>query len=389
MGDQTPLNYFLVCPPELVSLAQWELKHKAHDLVQQISPQNGGVSFQGPATACQLNSWLKIPTRLLVELVRFKVRDLPKLYKKVRSIAWHRELYVFGLEDQGQNIEWKISARRSRLIHTEKIKQTLQKALADSLKSQPPRKAPKNLQARNLCLYVHLENDEFTLSWDTSGEALYKRGLKKANVQGPLRENLAQACLLWLQLKLKHPLDSPIELIDPMAGSGSFILEALTGHQSSGPYRDFTYQHLPRFQNLPKWEPEKPKLLPLCQKAYAFDLQTQALHQNLNELPQVDIQQGNAFELKIAPPLNGVTRWVVCNPPYGERVPKDFTLPQLLELMSKTYQAQAIGLLTPASWDIPMAAQKQELKVVGHLDLRNGGLLTRFWGLKRNQESAN
>lgn len=377
MSDQTPLyNYFLVCPPELVSLAQSELKHKAHDLVQQISPQRGGVSFQAEAGSVQLNAWLKIPTRLLLELARFKVRDLPKLYKKIQARPWHRELYSF----EGVPI-WKISAKRSRLIHTAKIEKTLNEAFSDAQKSRPFRKPPQNVQNFPPTFYVHLEDDELILSLDTSGEPLYKRGFKKASVVGPLRESLASACLTWAFEQLNLDSTTSFQLLDPMAGSGSFALEALTLEVTSFEARTFSYQHLPQFQNLKKLE-FKNFNSPKLQNAVVCDLKAKGLKENLKRFSQVQVLEGDAFQLNFPEKEAGLYRLAICNPPYGERVPKNFELSKLIKLLKNSLAADAIALLGPRSWDLNALAKAEDLELLQPLDLKNGGLPTRFWVLK-------
>lgn len=377
MADVAPLNYFLVCPPELVSLAQWELKHKAGELVQNISPQKGGLSFQAGPQAVQLNAWLKIPTRILVELAHFKVRDLPRLYKKTRALPWHRELYAFeSLPKDGP--EWKVSAKRSRLIHTQKIEDTLNQAFKEAIASQALGKPPKNIQGLVPTLYVHLEDDNLTLSVDTSGEALYKRGLKKTSVVGPLRENLASASLMWAFQQLNLKTSTRVQLIDPMAGSGSFALEALGLCTPTFKTREFSYQRLPRFQNLKKLELQNLEL-PTIEKVLVSDLKSQALKKNMQGFQRAQVLEGDAFLMDFPVKDPGVYRLVICNPPYGERIAKNFNLTQLIQLIQGPLNADGFALLTPRSWDLKGQEKKEGLKLKESLDVKNGGLPTRLW----------
>lgn len=362
-----------------MSLALQELKHKADHLVHEIKEEKGGVSFKGPKQAAELNKFLKIPTRLLLEIERFKARDLPKLYKKTRTLPWHK--YIYGSE-----LKWQISTSTSRLMHTGKIEETMQEGLEAALKASPAKKSP----AQNPTLsqiFVQFQNDEVSVSLDTSGEALYKRGLKTASVKGPLRESLAYACLFWLGQKiregqqkdlLKAPL--PFDLIDPMAGSGSFILEALR-FETPIASRSFSYQHSPFFRELERERPLIPNALNFFdfQKIKACDLKTDALEKNL-PANRVDIQKQDAFELVWKKEAN--SRLVILNPPYGERIAKSFSVPALLHALKKNLASDYIGLMAPRSWDIKTAAHEMGLEILGRFDLKNGGLAVSFWALK-------
>jgi 23S rRNA G2445 N2-methylase RlmL len=177
------------------------------------------------------------------------------------------------------------------------------------------------------------------------------------------------------QLKLKAP--TQIQLLDPMAGSGTFALEGLTLTTPTFKTRDFSYQHLPRFQNLKKLE-IKPSEWPEINNTLVSDLNTQALKQNLQGFRQSQVYEGDAFRLDFPKKGPESYRLVICNPPYGERVPKNFTLPKLLKLIHGPLMADGIALLTPRSWDLKALAESENLRLFQPLDFKNGGLSTSF-----------
>jgi 16S rRNA G966 N2-methylase RsmD len=185
------------------------------------------------------------------------------------------------------------------------------------------------------------------------------------------------------QLKLKAP--TQIQLLDPMAGSGTFALEGLTLSSATFKIRDFSYQNLPRFQNLKRIEMRASEW-PEIESSLVSDLNTQALKHNLKDFKQAEIYEGDAFQINFPAKDPESYRLVICNPPYGERVQKNFTLPKLIQLIQGPLAADAIALLTPRSWDLKGLADSEGLERFAPLDLKNGGLATSFTVLKPIQK---
>lgn len=381
-------SFFLVCPLDLEQLCHQELLEKTADLVlENIQIQTGGISFKTSlGHGAALNHRLKIATRLLCQINEFRCRDLPKLFQKVSKMKWKDWLF------SGQ-YKWKVSAGQSRLMHTGKIEQTLHEAVEKSFSHQAPKKRSASLDADFIpTLYARLQDDMMTLSIDLSGEPLYKRSDKIFSHHAPLRENLAQAFWRFFSQHLPASLDQ-IEFADPMAGSGTFFIEALTSQQIVTE-RVFAYQFIPQnflvplqaklTQDLSDHFHQRRRIT----KVIVCDLDTQALESNWQRVrtrlekaemaSEVSILKGDSFECSVAKPLH--PRVILSNPPYGERLKKEFKVPELLALYRDKWQASYLGLLAPSSWDL--AAHVKENQVLGKLKCKNGALAVCFWVIK-------
>ena len=168
-----------------------------------------------------LNYILRTPTRILLRIGEFKCRDASKLYQKISKFNWAPWLI-------GQTPEVEISTSNSRLFDSRKIEKSIQDGVLQFYRHKPVKKKYldhySNTELKNLPkIYYRSVDDIVTISLDTTGERLHKRGEKTLTGLAPIRENLAALLLLELQSYLKK---SDYRLIDPMCGSGTFLIEA-------------------------------------------------------------------------------------------------------------------------------------------------------------------
>jgi putative N6-adenine-specific DNA methylase len=195
----------------------------------------GGVTFAGRLVDCQrANLHLRTATRILMRIDDFGATHLRRLEKKTGDIAWELFLPAGHLPDV------KVSCHRSRLYHTAAIA----RCIRDSIKCRlakaggsPPLIFPQTL-------FVRVVKDRFTLSLDSSGEPLYKRGLKAGPARAPIRETLAAAMLMAAGYDPRRPL------VDPLCGSGTFSLEAamMAKQMAPGLKRRFAFMDWPAFR---------------------------------------------------------------------------------------------------------------------------------------------
>jgi len=215
-------KFFLIIPPGFESLAKDELQEKWSIHFPTIALPTmdltaGGISLETELPiGASLNLILKIPTRILLRLETFKCRDFPKLFNKVIKLNWNSYLL-------GKLPEINSTSKSSRIFDSRKIEKCFHDGIKEFYKRQPPKK--KNLEKEGplFSLFVRFEDDECTISIDTSGDPLFKRGVKTLTSKAPIRENLAAGLLYFLKK------ESSIEtLIDPMCGSGTFLFESQT-----------------------------------------------------------------------------------------------------------------------------------------------------------------
>jgi len=174
-------------------------------------------------------------------------------------------------------------------------------------------------------LLVRALDDNIVISLDSSGEPLYKRGLKEHGGKAPLRESLAAAILLWAGYTGREPL------IDPMCGSGTFALEAalISNRTPPGWHREFAFMNWPAFKTK-QWQHLKkeriPETVPMTQPSiFASDIDPGACASLSSVVQQYDLSQTisvvekDFFDLDPGQcsRLPGI---VTLNPPYGIRL---------------------------------------------------------------------
>ena len=220
--------------------------------IEFCNPQvvgDGKVEFTAKITAAwKAVAYTRVANRILMHIADFRAENFRDLEKKAAEIPW--ELY---LDNGGQaSIQIHVTCKHSRLYHSDAVAERLQKVIeggsvplapADAASATPsagtPRNAPQNL-------FVTLIDDRCTLWLDLAGEELYKRGHERFVNDAPLKETIAAGMIL----EVSSLVAAPITLIDPMAGSGTFSLEAayMAGGLIPGKCRDFALKHQPAFK---------------------------------------------------------------------------------------------------------------------------------------------
>lgn len=241
-------TFFATTPPGLEPLCAQEIANLPAGINDaEIVP--GGVEFRCRLTGCYLaNLHLRIPNRILMRLTDFKATNFRQLEKKVLEFPW--ELYL----SPSSKLVFSVKARHSRLFHTTAITKRIEACIRQRIPCVPPGEPGFPGQDDTQRLSVRAVDDQFFLSLDSSGDLLFKRGLKHDVGKAPLRETLAAAIL-----KLAG-YDGSQALIDPMCGSGTFSLEAAMMAKNIPPgfYRKFAFMHWPSFRE-PQWRHLKHK----------------------------------------------------------------------------------------------------------------------------------
>jgi putative N6-adenine-specific DNA methylase len=209
----------------------------------------GGVEFTAPFDAVYfVNLHLRTALRILLRIDTFTACSYPELYNKCRRIRW--ELYA-GFS---RNVNFEVTAKKSRLHHAGHVAETVFSAVADSMKTLGV--GVKQTEDAPIRFFVRMYDDECTLSIDTSGELLYKRGYHAATAKAPLRESIAAALLMaagWERYGC---------IADPLCGSGTFIIEAalMARGMAPGSHRSFAFESWPGFDPK-KWDRIKARAL--------------------------------------------------------------------------------------------------------------------------------
>lgn len=328
----------------------------------------GGVEFLGPLeTIYHANLHLATAHRVLWRVANVLAQSSPMLYNKVTRLPWEHYL---GFND---TLRVRVSARSSKLNHQKGVAETVLKAINSAL-------GPLGLSVLEdkdaaLELHVRLFKDRCTLSLDTSGEHMHRRGYRSHIGEAPLRETLAAALLKTVNFE-RYDI-----ILDPMCGSGTFLLEAarLLSSFPPGLTRTFAFEALPVFQQS-IWERLKREALagvrPTKTPLLGYDRDVRTLEAATHNAEQagvteiVTFAEADARTLPYADFKHSHDRaLVICNPPYGKRLGAGSTRRLYTEFSAALAAAPGLNfaILTPEpDW--------VRLPVAERLEFQNGGL---------------
>ena len=210
---------------------------------------DGKVSFSAKITdAWKALAHSRIANRVLMDIASFKAENFRDLEKKAVEIPW--ELYLPPVPVTPDTVPVHVTCKHSRLYHSDAVAERFYDVISESntLLCHAPLDGayPIHSNITPQQLYISLLDDRCTVSLDLAGEELYKRGHQRFVNDAPLKETIAAAMLF----EAFEQVQSPITLIDPMAGSGTFSLEAayMASGLIPGKCRDFALKHQPTFK---------------------------------------------------------------------------------------------------------------------------------------------
>lgn len=332
-----PNRYFATCPRGLEPLLVEELAQVG---AKSIKATDGGVSFDGDWAVCySANLHSRIATRIMWQVARGKYLNEEDLFNAAYKLNWPQWFEVkhdFMVKVTGVKCPLK-----SLEFATLKIKDAVCDKFRQAVGSRP------YIDTKNPAVRIHayLTADEYQFYLDTSGAALYQRGNRGASIEAPLRENLAAGILKLSGWQAGQPL------LDPMCGSGTFLLEAamVALNIAPGLKRSFGFEKLRTYES-DTWrkiknQAEKRVKSVSFQKIYGSDVDLRAVRvskQNLEaaglleavQLAQVDMTNA------VPPADSGV---MVANPPYGVRIGEDEALAALYPKMGEALKKKFAG----------------------------------------------
>lgn len=200
-------------------------------------------------------AYSRVANRILMHIADFKAENFRELERKAAEVPW--ELYLDEKHGSAlrqssgtsQQVSIHVTCKHSRLYHSDAVAERLQKVIAHQAETFLHLKASEtsDLEHHTSSLHVTLIDDRCTIWLDLAGEELYKRGHERFVNDAPLKETIA-AGMLFEAINLSK--SNLITLIDPMAGSGTFSLEAayMTNGLIPGNCRDFALKHQPAFK---------------------------------------------------------------------------------------------------------------------------------------------
>ena len=376
------LKLYAVCAPGLEPYMGQELRNLGITPAgmpaapgAHAGEEEGGIEFTGyRKEVYRANLHLRTASRILVRLGEFYTTTFSELRKKASRLPW--EKYI----RPGQPVTFHVTCRKSRLYHSDAVAERIQGAIQDHLGKLPAAsKLQEGSENSAQLIIIRLVNDQCTISVDSSGELLHRRGYRLETAKAPLRETLAAGLLLasgW---------DGLSPLIDPFCGSGTIPIEAalMANHIPPGLQRRFSFMDWPGFSAV-EWQ----KILdsarggdqPPPVQIYASDRDAGAIQIAQSNAGRAGVTKSIQFTCQavssIEPPAG--PGWIVTNPPYGVRVTSNHDLRNLYAQMGKVFRLKCPG------WKFGLLCS--DMKLLGNtgleyaemLNLVNGGIGVKF-----------
>lgn len=335
--NQAPNRYFATCPRGLEQLLADELTQAG---AKAIKPTDGGVSFDGSWAVCyaaNLNS--RIATRILWQVARGKYLNEEDLFNAAYKLNWPQWF------DVKHDFMVKVTGVKCPLKSLEFATLKIKDAVCDKFRLAVGSRPYIDTKTPSVRIHAYLAAEEYQFYLDTSGAALYQRGNRGASIEAPLRENLAAGILKLSGWQVGQPL------LDPMCGSGTFLLEAamVALNMAPGIKRSFGFEKLKTYES-DTWKKIKnqaaSKVKPVTfQKIYGSDLDLRAVRvskQNLEEAGLLEaVQLAHTDMVNVTPPADSGV--MIANPPYGVRIGEDEELASLYPKMGETLKRKFAG----------------------------------------------
>lgn len=301
------LHMFAVTIPGLEPFAADELRALG---ASGVATTGGGVTFSGTVeTLWRANLELRTATRVLLRVGAVEAQSLDALRRNALTVPWGRTLGFVG------DVRIAATCHGSRIYHTGAAAQRIEEALREATGSRVAGAPPVNIVAR-------INKDRCTLSVDSSGEPLHKRGWRQETGKAPVRETLAAALLAFAGWTGDRPL------IDPMCGSGTIAIEAalLAMRRPPGASRRFAFMGWPSFDPA-RWKELREEALDRALAAppapiVASDRDAGAVEAARRNADRAGVAQHVRIDCRavsaVVPPAPGGL--IACNPPYGGRM---------------------------------------------------------------------
>ena len=381
-----PFTAYAITAPGIEAITAAELTALG---LPVVATEPGGVTF--PATPTQLyavNLHSRTATRVVVRVAEFTARTFFELERHARKVPWER------FAAPGAAVEFRVTSRKSKLYHQRAIEERLLRWTGEAgykgegrnekrerEEEQGETRSEKREAVPQLFL-IRLHRDRVTVSADSSGELLHRRGYRLATAKAPVRETLAAAMLLasgW---------DGLAPLIDPLCGAGTIPIEAalIARRVAPGIGRTFAFERWPEFHPA-EW---------VRIRAAAIGAQRTGPGGVIigadRDAGAVTAARANAERAGVAgdieftqESLDASTRaaprpggWLITNPPYGIRVGQDRELSPLYATLGAAARHRVPGGVLGLLSADPRLDARIGIPLTERFATENGGLGVRF-----------
>ena len=281
-----------------------------------LAVDNGKVTFKATEKDIPIaNLWLRTADRVLLKMGEFKATSFEELFEKTKALPWDEWITEDGeFTVNGKSVD-------SKLYSISDCQAIVKKAVVEKLKTKYKTEWFKETGPK-FTIEVSLLKDIATLTIDTSGQGLHKRGYRTRSVEAPLKETLA-AGLVLLSYWNKDRL-----LVDPFCGSGTIPIEAAMIGKNIAPglNRNFASEEWPRVKK-EYWREARRQAWDLMLK----DVKLKIIGSDIDD-EAIKIAKENAYNIGLEEDILFIRKnfrnfefkddygVIICNPPYGERI---------------------------------------------------------------------
>ncbi|AIE60494.1 THUMP domain-containing class I SAM-dependent RNA methyltransferase [Bacillus methanolicus] len=307
---------------------------EVRDLGYECQVENGKVSFSGDETAiARTNLWLRTADRIKLKVGEFKATTFDELFEKTKSLPWEKYL--------PEDAEFPVIGKsvKSKLFSVSDCQAIVKKAVVERLKNAYKRTSWFEETGALFRIEVALHKDIATLTIDTSGSGLHRRGYRAGQGEAPLKETLAAALVMLTNWTPERPF------VDPFCGSGTIPIEAALIGQNIPP--GFNREFVSETWN---WMPEKiwEDVRIEAEDLAKYDQPLEITGSDIDHR-MIKIAKENAFEAGLGDLIQfkqmqvkdfttkkeyGV---IVGNPPYGERIGEKKQVEQMYREMGEVF----------------------------------------------------
>jgi putative N6-adenine-specific DNA methylase len=337
MSKDGRFEIFLATAPGLEEVLCAEVRSKGFNSPRAVP---GGVTVRGGwPEVWRANLWIRGTGRVLAVLASFRVLHLEELRNRARQVPWREALRP--------DVPFRVEATcaKSRIWHSGAAAERVEAAIREALGAPSSPDAP-------VLVRVRIEHDLCTLSVDTSGEPLHKRGYKATVAKAPMRETLASLLLRQCGFDGAEPV------LDPMCGSGTFVIEAaeIAARLNPGRARRFAFEDLATF-DAAQWarmrDVPSRRTPPAQVRFYGSDRDPGAIvmaQANAERAGVAGLVEFRQYPISEVAAPDGPPGLVIVNPPYGTRLGDAKKLLPLYRALGHTlltrFPGWRVGLVT-------------------------------------------
>lgn len=309
--------YFAQVADDIKDIAEGEMRSLG---AVETRPTYRGISFRADLkTLYRINYYSRLSSRILAPLIQFDCHSERYLYKTALQIKWEDFL------DPSRTFAVFSSLANSSIKHSKYAALCLKDAIVDYFKEHFGERPSIDTNQPDIWFNLHVENNEATISLDTSGGSLHRRGYRKDAVSAPMVETLAAAIIQY------SGWDGIKPIYDPFCGAGTLLCEAFL-HASNTPSgilrKRFGFERMPDFDNR-IWSQVKTeareKIRPVAKGLISgSDISQEAIKYSHNNFSAIDHDSVISVKKKDVFDIDAINnRVIICNPPYGIRSGRD------------------------------------------------------------------